>query len=218
MARTPKHAPLLSLLTAAAAVVPPLPTALVVMAPMGAALAAAPGATASTTLAQAIARGDTQIAPAGVRALIMAQRRDFTLIDIRAPKEFAAGHIRDARNVPISQLALPQEINRLRRSPQVILYGNATDKAAEAAVMLRASGVMARAMTGGLAAWGQALEAAAARPDQAAMVRALNLCPEIVATPIAPAPAAPEAAPAAPQAAPKAPPGSAPVNLNGMCG
>ncbi|MFT2093434.1 rhodanese-like domain-containing protein [Acidiphilium sp.] len=218
MARTPKHAPLLSLLTAAAAAVPPLPTALVVMAPMGAALAAAPGATASTTLAQAIARGDTQIAPAGVRALIMAQRRDFTLIDIRAPKEFAAGHIRDARNVPISQLALPQEINRLRRSPQVILYGNATDKAAEAAVMLRASGVMARAMTGGLAAWGQALEAAAARPDQAAMVRALNLCPEIVATPIAPAPAAPEAAPAAPQAAPKAPAGTAPVNLNGMCG
>ncbi len=218
MARTPKHAPLLSLLTAAAAAVPPLPTALVVMAPMGAALAAAPGATASTTLAQAIARGDTQIAPAGVRALIMAQRRDFTLIDIRAPKEFAAGHIRDARNVPISQLAMPQEINRLRRSPQVILYGNATDKAAEAAVMLRASGVMARAMTGGLAAWGQALEAAAARPDQAAMVRALNLCPEIVATPIAPAPAAPEAAPAAPQAAPKAPAGTAPVNLNGMCG
>ncbi len=218
MARTPKHAPLLSLLTAAAAAVPPLPTALVVMAPAGAALAAAPGATASTTLAQAIARGDTQIAPAGVRALIMAQRRDFTLIDIRAPKEFAAGHIRDARNVPISQLALPQEINRLRRSPQVILYGNATDKAAEAAVMLRASGVMARAMTGGLAAWGQALEAAAARPDQAAMVRALNLCPEIVATPIAPAPAAPEAAPAAPQAAPKAPAGTAPVNLNGMCG
>ena len=50
------------------------------------------------------------------------------------------------------------------------------------------------------------------------MVRALNLCPEIVATPIAPAPAAPEAAPAAPQAAPKAPAGTAPVNLNGMCG
>ncbi len=216
MARTPRHAPLLSLLTAAAAAVPPLPTALAVMAPVGAALAAAP--VASTTLAQAIARGDTQIAPAGVRALIMAQRRDFTLIDIRAPKDFAAGHIRDARNVPISQLAMPQEINRLRRSPQVILYGNATDKAAEAAVMLRASGVMARAMTGGLAAWGQALEAAAARPDQAAMVRALNLCPEIVATPIAPAPAAPEAAPAAPQAAPKAPAGTAPVNLNGMCG
>ena len=216
MARTPKHAPLLSLLTAAAAAVPPLPTALAVMAPVGAALAAAP--VASTTLAQAIARGDTQIAPAGVRALIMAQRRDFTLIDIRAPKDFAAGHIRDARNVPISQLTMPQEINRLRRSPQVILYGNATDKAAEAAVMLRASGVMARAMTGGLAAWGQALEAAAARPDQAAMVRALNLCPETVATPIAPAPAAPEAAPAAPEAAPKAPAGSAPVNLNGMCG
>ena len=216
MARTPRHAPLLSLLTAAAAAVPPLPTALAVMAPVGAALAAAP--VASTTLAQAIARGDTQIAPAGVRALIMAQRRDFTLIDIRAPKDFAAGHIRDARNVPISQLTMPQEINRLRRSPQVILYGNATDKAAEAAVMLRASGVMARAMTGGLAAWGQALEAAAARPDQAAMVRALNLCPETVATPIAPAPAAPEAAPAAPEAAPKAPAGSAPVNLNGMCG
>ncbi len=124
MARARKHRSMLSLLTAAVGAIPALQAALVVMAPASAALAAAPHGPAPATLAQAIARGDTTIAPKQVQAMILAQRRDFTLVDIRSPAAFAAGHIRDARNVPLAKLGSAEEINVLRRSPQVILDGN----------------------------------------------------------------------------------------------
>ncbi len=221
MARARKHRSMLSLLTAAAGAVPALPAALVVMAPASVALAAAPAGPAPMTLAQAIARGDVTIASKQVQSMILAQRRDFTLVDIRSPAAFAAGHIRDARNVPLAKLGTPEEINVLRRSPQVILYSDTSVEAAEAAVMLRGAGVMARALSGGLAAWGKSVEALAAKPEQAAVVRALNICPEVSVVPIqAPGtlkPAAPAAAPA-PSATPPARKAPGKINLNAMCG
>ncbi len=219
MARARKHRSMLSLLTAAAGAIPALPAALVVMAPASAALAAAPRGAAPATLAQAIARGDTTIAPKQVQAMILAQRRDFTLVDIRSPAAFAAGHIREARNVPLAKLGTPEEINVLRRSPQVILYGDTSVEAAEAAVMLRGAGVMARALSGGLAAWGKSVEAMAAKPEQAAMVRALNICPEVSVVPIqVPGTLQPPAAAPAPAATPPATKAPGKMNINGMCG
>lgn len=225
MARAQKRSSILSILTVAAGAVPPLPTALAVMAPIAVAQASTPDQAALPTLAQAIARGDMQIGPKQVQDMLLAQRHDFTLVDIRRPQAFAAGHIRDARNIPLARLGTPKEINILRRSPQVILYADTTEQAAEAAVMLRGAGVMARALTGGLAAWGKTIEAAAAKPDQVAIVRALNLCPEPTEATIPPLGAPAEAVPATPPATratqPATPPAKSapvPINLNGMCG
>lgn len=216
MARASKHRSILSILTVAAGSVPVLPASLVVMAPAGLALAASPAGQPPQTLAQAIARGDVEIAQPQLQALILAQRQDYTLVDIRAPDAFAAGHILNARNIPLAQLGAPEQINILRRSPQVIVYADSTVAAAEAAVMLRGAGVMARALSGGITDWARSIDAAATKPDQQAIVRALNTCPEVSLAPI-PAPAAASvAAPAAP-AAPAARP-RAPINLNGMCG
>lgn len=189
MARARKHRSMLSLLTAAVGAIPALQAALVVMAPASAALAAAPHGPAPATLAQAIARGDTTIAPKQVQAMILAQRRDFTLVDIRSPPAFAAGHIRDARNVPLAKLGSAEEINVLRRSPQVILYG------------------------------GTSVEAMAAKPEQAAVVRALNICPEVSVVPIqVPGTLRPPAAAPAPAATPPATKAPGKININGMCG
>ncbi len=107
----------------------------------------------------------------------------------------------------------------LRRSPQVILYGGTSVEEAEAAVMPRGSGVMARALSGGLAAWGKSVEAMAAKPEQAAVVRALNLCPEVSVVPIqVPGTLRPPAAAPAPAATPPATKAPGKININGMCG
>lgn len=211
----------LSLLAVAAGMITPLPAAVSALSPLGLVQAASTADASLQSLAQVVARHEDEVTPEHLQALILAKRRDYTLVDIRAPEAFAAGHIRGAANIPLPRLMAADEIIRLRKLPQVIVYADATDQAAQATVMLRMSGVPALQLAGGLHAWARWIDKQAAEPEAASIVRALNACPEPAAAAIPPLntaapPAAAGQAPA--KAVPPAPKKAAPVILNGMCG
>lgn len=211
-----------SILAAAASVVPALPPALSALSPMGVAHAAPAKRPSLQTLAQVVARGEAMITPDALRRLILSGRPTFALVDLRAPEAFAAGHIRGAVNIPLAKLLDEDQIVRLRRKPQVIVYARNADEAGQAMILLRVAGVPAVTLAGGLAAWTKGLSKEAAAEQSAAIVRALNSCPDVTPTAIPPLKSAPAAAPAsgAPAAAPAQPKGhkKPTINLKGICG
>ncbi|MGC9269730.1 rhodanese-like domain-containing protein, partial [Acidiphilium sp.] len=177
MQRTKLSRTRISGLAMALGAIPALPMAIPALSPLGIARANAPDAATLQTMAQAVARGENLTTPHHLQGLILAKRRDFTLIDLRAPDEFAAAHIQGATNIPLPKLLEPAEVVKLRRMPQVIVYSTTTDEAAQGVVLLRLSGVTATALDGGLLAWSH-MVAAASTPQTAAIVRALNDCPQ----------------------------------------
>lgn len=219
MAKATHRTPTLSALAVAVGMITPLPAAVSALSPLAVARAASPRDASVQTLAQVVTRHEDAVTPKGLEALILAKRGDYTLIDIRTPQAFAAGHIHGAANIPLPRLVAAPEIVRLRKLPQVIVYADTTDQAAQAAVMLRMSGVPALQLAGGLEAWAHRLDKQAGQPESASVVRALNACPQPPAATIPPLnTTAPAAAPAPAQGAPAAPKKAAPVILNGMCG
>jgi rhodanese-related sulfurtransferase len=61
--------------------------------------------------------------------------RKAQLIDVREPKEFDAGHILGARNIPSSQLR--QRFNEIRPDKPVYLYCQSGTRSARAAMFLK---------------------------------------------------------------------------------
>lgn len=61
--------------------------------------------------------------------------RKAQLIDVREPQEFDRGHIRGARNIPLTQLK--QSLNALRPDKPVYLYCQNNSRAARAAHVLK---------------------------------------------------------------------------------
>ncbi|MFF5995403.1 MULTISPECIES: rhodanese-like domain-containing protein [unclassified Lysinibacillus] len=64
--------------------------------------------------------------------------RKAQLIDLRDPKEFEAGHILGARNIPMTQLN--QRHKEIRSDLPVYLYCQNTGRSARAALMLKKKG------------------------------------------------------------------------------
>src|SRR5690625_3653344 len=60
--------------------------------------------------------------------------RKAQLIDVREPKEFDVGHIRGARNIPLTQLK--QSMSAIRPDKPVYLYCQNTGRSSRAALML----------------------------------------------------------------------------------
>ncbi|MEJ2435414.1 MAG: rhodanese-like domain-containing protein, partial [Pseudolabrys sp.] len=100
-------------------------------------------------MSQAISRNENSIAPPALNALIVKDRHDYTLVDVRAPVDYQTGHIKGARNVPLPKLFSGDEIDKLRRAPKVVLYSATGEQAAQAAVLLRMADVKAVALAGG---------------------------------------------------------------------
>lgn len=61
--------------------------------------------------------------------------RKAQLIDVREPQEFDRGHIRGARNIPVTQFK--QSINAIRPDKPVYLYCQNTSRSSRAAQILR---------------------------------------------------------------------------------
>jgi rhodanese-related sulfurtransferase/DNA-binding transcriptional ArsR family regulator len=80
------------------------------------------------------------------REEILAQVRAgaVTLLDVRPPEEFLAGHLPGARSVPLPEL--PRRLRELPREREVVAYcrGPYCPMATEAAALLRAAGFRAR--------------------------------------------------------------------------
>ena len=78
--------------------------------------------------------------------------RKAQLIDLREPKEFEAGHILGARNIPMTQLS--QRHKEIRPDLPVYLYCQNTGRSARAALMLKKKGyVQLYQLQGGFKTW-----------------------------------------------------------------
>ena len=81
-------------------------------------------------------------------------REKAVVIDVREPAEFAAGHITNAKNVPLAQFEerLPQVVKN--KALPVILVCATSPRAVRAQVLARKLGFdQAEALAGGLQAW-----------------------------------------------------------------
>ena len=76
------------------------------------------------------------------------------LLDVREPHEWAAGHAPDAVHVPLQQV--PARLDELPRDRPVDVVCHLGGRSAQATAFLRAHGVDARNVEGGMDAWERA--------------------------------------------------------------
>lgn len=106
-------------------------------------------------VAQSAARQEDRVDVEELAEWLVEGRKDFVLIDVRAPGDFAKGSIGDAENVPLAQLVTDETISGLPTDRKIVVYSNGSENAAKAAVMLRLTGFDAHLVTGGYNAWHQ---------------------------------------------------------------
>jgi rhodanese-related sulfurtransferase len=75
------------------------------------------------------------------------------LVDVRTEEEHAAGHIAEARRIPLDRLQA--EADTLDRGRPLVFYCRGGDRSAAAAAAFRASGWEAYSIAGGLLAWAE---------------------------------------------------------------
>jgi rhodanese-related sulfurtransferase len=85
--------------------------------------------------------------------LAHAARGDVTIVDVRPPEEFAAGHLPGAVNVPLAELEARRK--KLPRGREIVAYcrGPYCVLAFEAVARLRAGGHSARRLEDGFPEW-----------------------------------------------------------------
>ena len=99
-------------------------------------------------------------APAGgvttAEAIHLINREKAVLVDVRDAAEYAAGHVMNAKNIPLAMLETSTALPKNKSLPIVVVC-NRGAHASKAVVMLRKLGYEnARTLTGGLAAWREA--------------------------------------------------------------
>ena len=123
---------------------------------IGACSSGQPSAAVAAAQPQAVAMAQPKvnvtIAPADYQTQFGAAA-DHVLIDVRTPQEFASGHIADAINIPVEQLA-----SRLSEVPQdkpVVLYCRSGNRSNQAAQILDRAGYAQIYDLGGIIDWVQ---------------------------------------------------------------
>ncbi len=82
----------------------------------------------------------------------MMNARDVQVVDVRSAAEFGAGSLRDARNLPLAELAA--RASELRKDRPVLVVCDLGRRASLAAVKLRSAGIgEVYILDGGLSAW-----------------------------------------------------------------
>ena len=88
------------------------------------------------------------------QATQLINRDDATVVDVRDPGEYQAGHILGAKNTPLGRM---EGIELKRKDKPVILYCESGDRAPKAAAILKKQGFdKAVCLQGGIGAWKQA--------------------------------------------------------------
>ncbi|MGW2014489.1 rhodanese-like domain-containing protein [Streptomyces sp. NPDC001927] len=82
---------------------------------------------------------------------------EFTVIDVRAPGEYAAGHLPGAHNIPLDRLAQAADVLKAAaaRTPLLIVCASGA-RSAKGCAQLAALGIDAATLEGGTAAWAAA--------------------------------------------------------------
>jgi rhodanese-related sulfurtransferase len=76
------------------------------------------------------------------------------VLDIRSPDDFAAGHIRDARHIPLKELkSRISELDKFKSKSVIVVCSSGSQSARAASVLKGAGFNEVYSLDGGLAAW-----------------------------------------------------------------
>jgi rhodanese-related sulfurtransferase len=90
-------------------------------------------------------------------AVQLINRQDAAILDVREPGEFKAGHIPNARNVPVGELtARMKELDKLKSKPILVTCASGNRSTPACSALQKAGFEQVYALSGGLGAWQQA--------------------------------------------------------------
>lgn len=112
-----------------------------------------PDSSIAASMAQRIASGEDHITAAELAERLIRDLRDFELIDIRDAEDFASGHIRGARHIPLERLLAADALASLPAGRSIVVYSNGSAHAAQAALLLHLTGRDTLALLGGYNYW-----------------------------------------------------------------
>ena len=131
----------------------------------------APVASAAPSLAQVaagVAKGEYRVTAQQLSDWVAAGTRKLRLVDLRTHSEFDAGPIRGAEHMPLPEAVSRAGTERLGTGGVVVVYGDEASSGAQAALLLRLTGVEAYSLDGGYRGWlahlGQAAASGAGDP------------------------------------------------------
>ena len=76
------------------------------------------------------------------------------IVDVREPAQYAAGHLRDARNIPLKELPNKMgELEKFKSRPVIVVCQSGVASAKAAAQLRKAGFAEAVSLNGGIAAW-----------------------------------------------------------------
>ena len=85
------------------------------------------------------------------------QKENFTLVDVRTPQEFSAGHIQDAKLVPVDEIEHALHEGKLGTNEQIVVYCLMGTRSSQAAKILANQGFKkVLNLQGGTQAWQKA--------------------------------------------------------------
>ena len=100
-------------------------------------------------------RPGQEVGPA--EAVLLINRKDAVVLDVRDAAEYKSGHITNARNVPEAELdARSKELDKVKAKPIIVSCGRGNRSAAIAAKLRKLGFAEVVSLRGGLAAWQQA--------------------------------------------------------------
>jgi len=112
-----------------------------------------PAAAKLTEVAQAAAREEDRVEPLELARWLVEEKGDLLLVDVRSAEAYQAGHIGEARNIPLAMLGDPANLADLPGNRKVIVYADRTENSAKASVILRLQGLNAHLLVGGYKGW-----------------------------------------------------------------
>lgn len=93
------------------------------------------------------------IPPADVLARIQAGKNDYVLVDVRSEKEFRLWHLPGAIGIPATTVVVPENLAKLPKDKDVIVYCNAGHDSAKVLSILRMLDYRAFGMKFGMLGW-----------------------------------------------------------------
>lgn len=82
---------------------------------------------------------------------LMAKSPDLSLIDVRQPQEFAAGHLTGAKNIPVSELQ--QRIDEIAPAKSAVFICRSGARSLTASAIAAGAGIESMHLEGGLLSW-----------------------------------------------------------------
>lgn len=109
------------------------------------------------TLLWTVFKGGPQSGVSVSEAVLLINRSHAVVLDIRDQAEFAAGHITDARHIPLADLEKRSaELSKFKAKPVLVVCQSGARSAKAVALLRKAGFEQVKQINGGLQAWQEA--------------------------------------------------------------